>query len=150
MLPRTFLTQLTPMRIAEALRRIEAQIWRPLPDACAVTQTESFREHRTLENLKGADFSPIAEPRFFWGPKYSQRWFRVTLPPASNADKRYLLWQDQAEATAYIDGVPYSGLDLAHRFCPLPDTTTELHIEAVCIRTGIWLDGTAPALDEEG
>lgn len=150
MLPKTFLTQLTPPRIAEALRRLEAQIWRPLPDRCTVAQTASSHEHRTFEQLAGVAFAPVPDERFFWGPKYAQRWFRVTLPTATSGDPVYLLWHDQAEATVYLDGVPYAGLDIAHRYCPLPTGTRELHIESVCIRTGIWLDGTAPALDEAG
>ncbi len=151
MLPRTFLTQLTPPRIAEAVRRIEALIWEPLPGRCSVQQTESFRQHRSFEQLAGIPFSPVPENRFFWGPKYSQRWFHVALPPAPDAQEtRYLLWEDQAEATAYVDGVPYYGLDIAHRHCPLPAGIETLHIEAVCIRTGIWLDGTAPPLADAG
>lgn len=150
MLPRTFLTQLTPPRIAEAVRRIEALIWEPLPERCTVAQTESFREHRTFAEIAGASFTPVPQERFFWGPKYAQRWFRVTLPPATNDAVRYLVWEDQAEATAYVDGVPYYGLDIAHRHCPLPAGARELHIEAVCIRTGVWLDGSSPALSESG
>src|SRR5690606_14656197 len=70
--------------------------------------------------------------------------------PAATPTGAYLLWRDQAEATVYLDGTPYSGVDIAHRYCPLPAGTKEVRIEAVCIRTGIWLDGTAPALDGAG
>lgn len=138
------------MRIAEALRRVEAAIWQPLAHPCVVRQTASFSEHRTFAQVADADFALVPDERFFWGPKYAQRWFRVSLPPESGSAVRYLAWEDQAEATAYVNGVPYSGLDLAHRYCPLPAGTTELHIEAVCIRTGIWLDGSTPALDQAG
>lgn len=150
MLPKTFLTQLTPPRIAEALRRIEALIWQPLPGRCIVTQTESSREHRTFAQIRGAKFTPVPDERFFWGPKYAQRWFHVALPPAEGDATRYLVWEDQAEATAYLDGVPHYGLDIAHRYCPLPAVARELHIEAVCIRTGVWLDGSSPALSDGG
>ncbi|MDB6167123.1 MAG: Alpha-mannosidase, partial [Lacunisphaera sp.] len=150
MLPRTFLTNLIPARIGEALRRVEARIWQPLGAAGAVAQTASYRKHRAASELAPGDFSPVPASQFHWGPKYAQRWFKVTLPAADAAATRYLVWEDQGEATLYLDGMPYSGLDLAHRHCPLPADATALLIESVCIRSAIWLDGRAPALDEEG
>ncbi|HEX2860105.1 MAG TPA: glycoside hydrolase family 38 C-terminal domain-containing protein [Lacunisphaera sp.] len=150
MLPRSYLAQLTPPRIAEAVRRIEALVWQPLPGRCTVTQTESTAAHRTFAEIRDAQFTPVPGERFFWGPKYAQRWFHVTLPPAEDSETRYLVWEDQGEATAYLEGVPYYGLDIAHRHCPLPASVKELHIEAVCIRTGVWLDGTAPVLHDAG
>lgn len=115
-----------------------------------MSQSESFLEHQTFEQIKHAAFTPVPAQRYFWGPKYAQRWFHVTLPAAENDAVRYLVWEDQAEATAYIGGVPYSGLDIAHRHCPLPAGIQELHIESVCIRTGVWLDGSSPALSDAG
>jgi alpha-mannosidase len=50
----------------------------------------------------------------------------------------YLEWQDQAEATLYVDGVPYFGFDVAHRYCPLPARVGEAWVESVCVQTGIW------------
>ncbi|HKB92218.1 MAG TPA: alpha-mannosidase, partial [Opitutaceae bacterium] len=151
MLPRTFLTQLIPARIAEALRRIEASIWCPIPnESIAVEQTGSFLIHRRAEDLLPNDFSPIPAPSFHWGPKFAQRWFRVTLPPTNDRATRYLVWEDQAEATAYVDRIPYYGLDLAHRHCPLPDNVRELLIEAVCVKTGIWLNVAALPLGDAG
>lgn len=150
MLPRTYLAQLTPPRIAEAVRRIEALIWEPLPGRCTVAQTVSFSEHRRFEQIRDEPFTPVPDGRFFWGPKYAQRWFHVILPPYEGTGIRYLVWEDQAEATAYLDGVPYYGLDIAHRHCPLPASLRELHIESVCIRTGVWLDGSSPVLSDAG
>src|SRR5688572_6152864 len=150
MLPKSFLSQLTPPRIAEAVRRIEAQIWQALPDRCGVQQTASFPEHRSFAQARQMPFTPVPDERFHWGPKYAQRWFQVALPPMREAGTRYLMWEDQGEATVYVDGEPYYGLDIAHRHCPLPDAAKEIYIEAVCIRTGIWLDGTAPALCDAG
>ncbi len=150
MLPRSFLSQLTLPRVAEALRRLEAQIWIPLDaSGVRVEQTMSFREHRRVAELADADFAPLASDRFHWGPKYAQRWFRLRLP-ALGGEPVHLRWNDQAEATAYIEGVPYCGLDLAHRFCRLPAGARETLIESVCIKTGIWLDGQAAPLDAEG
>ncbi|MDR2675524.1 MAG: hypothetical protein LBC18_11875, partial [Opitutaceae bacterium] len=349
MLPRTFLTQLIPARVAEAARRLQARIWRPLDGESArirVEMTRSFpapEDFLTAEQAAGVDYAPVpvvlraggagfppvppvppvppsppspSSPspvpsapasflecgdlsplltgkfifpptpagadvdidtpftgdggqinlpvesgdksphsknnagatagvtaaattaatagadagagEFHWGPKYAQRWFRLALPapPAGDTRTRWLEWRDQAEATLYLDGVPYSGLDLAHKYCPLPaggtsgtgtdsgaggtgsgggagiiaggttgpiaggtgggvatgitaDTITggtitggtitggtgtgggcitggtaaaarEVLIEAVCIRSAVWLDGTPSPLDERG
>lgn len=151
MLPRTFLTQLVPARVAEAMRRAQARIWRPLPsDAIRVEHTASTLAFRNAADLTGADFKPVPGASFHWGPKYAQSWFRVTLPPSSGTEVRYFKWNDQGEATAYLDGVPYSGLDIAHPQIPLPAETSQFLIESVCIRSGIWLAGESARMDEEG
>ncbi len=150
MLPRTFLTQLVPARVAEAMRRAQARIWRPLPGECRVERTGISHRFRTVKELAAGEFAPVPEGTFHWGPKYAQCWFRVKLPEATDETVRFFKWNDQGEATAYIDGVPYAGLDLAHEWCPLPAGVTELLVEAVCVRTGIWLQGNAIPLDSEG
>ena len=150
MLPRTFLTQLIPARVAEAMRRAQARIWHPLAGDIRVEQTAPSLVFRTVKEVAGSDFKPVPAAPFNWGPKYAQSWFRVTLPAPAGGATRYFLWEDQAEATAYIDGVPYAGLDLAHRQFPLPAGVREFLIESVCIRSGIWLSGEAARLEEEG
>ena len=150
MLPRTFLTQLIPARIAEAMRRAQAGIWRPLPGVIRVEQTPPSLAFSTVKEIKPADLKRVSSMPFHWGPKYAQSWFRLTLPENKGGELRYLRWEDQAEATAYIDGVPYSGLDIAHQQIPLPAGTREVWIESVCIRSAIWLAGEAAKLDEEG
>lgn len=150
MLPRTFLTQLIPARVGEAMRRAQARIWRPIPGECRVEQAPPSLVFKTVKEVASADFNPVPAVPFNWGPKYAQSWFRVTLPEATGAETRYFRWEDQAEATAYIDGVPYSGLDIAHQQIPLPAGLKELWIESVCIRSGIWLGGEAARLEEEG
>lgn len=150
MLPRTFLTQLIPARVGEAMRRAQARIWRPLPGECRVEQTPPSLAFKTVKEVAPADFKPVPSAPFNWGPKYAQSWFRVTLPEAAGPETRYFRWEDQAEATAYIDGVPYSGLDIAHQQIPLPAGAKELWIESVCIRSGIWLAGESARLEEQG
>ncbi|MET0263763.1 MAG: glycoside hydrolase family 38 C-terminal domain-containing protein [Rariglobus sp.] len=150
MLPRTFLTQLIPARVAEAMRRAEKCIWQPLPGDIRVEQTASSLEHRAVKEVKSSEFKAVPATPFHWGPKYAQSWFRLTLPAATSKATRYLRWEDQGEATAYIDGVPYSGLDIAHQQIPLPASVSEIWIESVCIRSGIWLAGEAARMDEAG
>jgi len=149
-LPKTFLSQLVPARVGEAVRRVEKQIWRDLPGECRIEQTEPSLAFRTVKEIPPGDFRPVPAGSFHWGPKYAQSWFRVTLPEVSAQETVYFNWQDQAEATAYIDGVPYSGLDIAHQRIPLPAGTKELWIETVCIRSGVWLAGEAAHLDQQG
>lgn len=151
MLPRTFLTQLIPARLAEALRRVERQIWAPLPSAkIVVEQTGSFSAHRRARDIEPGEFARIEQDSFHWGPKYAQRWFRLRLPAPETEKTRYLQWRDQAEATLYVGSVPYFGLDLAHPYCPLPSGTDEVLVESVCIRSGVWLDGRAAPLADQG
>ena len=150
MLPRTFLTQLIPARVAEAMRRAQARIWRLLPGDIRVEQTAGSLAFRTVKEVDATTFKPVPSTPFHWGPKYAQSWFRLTLPENPGGETRYLRWGDQAEATAYLDGVPYSGLDIAHQQIPLPAGTREVWIESVCIRSGIWLAGEAARLEEEG
>ncbi len=150
MLPRTFLTQLVPARVAEAMRRAQARIWRPLTGEIRVEQTAPSLTFRTAKQVASGDFKPVPEAPFHWSPKYAQSWFRLTLSEHTGSETRYLRWEDQAEATAYIDGVPYSGLDIAHKQIPLPAGVREVWIESVCIRSAIWLAGEAAQLDQEG
>ncbi len=151
MLPRTFLTQLIPARVGEAMRRAEARIWKPVSAEIRVEATGPTRELRTAARVDASEFAALPAESFHWGPKYAQRWYRVTLPTAeAGAPTRWFRWNDQGEATAYIGGVPYSGLDVAHRQIPVPEGVTELWIEAVCIRSAIWLVGISEKLDEEG
>ncbi|AWI10221.1 alpha-mannosidase [Ereboglobus luteus] len=150
MLTKSFLTQLIPPRIGEVLRRLQADIWTEVEGDIVVRQTESSMDYRRIDELADADFSLAPEGRFFWGPKYAQRWFRLELPEVAGSGGVYLHWRDQAEATAYRDGVPVAGIDLAHPYCPLGKGARALWIESVCIRSGIWLDGNALALAEDG
>ena len=150
MLPRTFLTQLIPARLGEAMRRAQGRIWRPLPGECRVEQTEPSLVFKTVKEVAAGDFKPVPAVPFNWGPKYAQSWFRVTLPAPVGPETRYFRWEDQGEATAYIDGVPYSGLDVAHQQIPLPAGVREILIESVCIRSGIWLSGEIARLEEQG
>ncbi len=153
MLPKTFLTQLIPVRIAEAVRRLESSIWRPLTaesakiSVFANNPSEQFRE---FAELKPQDFFPMPEGLQHWGPKYAQRWYKLVLPPPTDGAVRYLTWNEQSEGTAYIDGVPYSGLDVAHTHTPIPTGTKEIYVDALCIRSGIALVGEPYSLDEEG
>ncbi len=75
----------------------------------------------------------------------------MALPPATEAADpaavRYLYWRDRGEATVYLDGVPYYGIDPGHHHAPLPAGVSDLLIESHCARTGIWVDGEPQGID---
>ena len=134
--PNPFL-QFVPNRAEAALRRLRDALWldrTPLP----VTGTAPTREHLPLAEARMRPRTAVA-PESAWGRLYDQRWFLVTLPPASRrGGPRYLEWRDQGEATLHVDGTPYYGFDVAHRQVALPDNAREIWIEGYCCQSAIW------------
>ena len=99
----------------------------------AIEKTPPQRTHIPYAALDRATFTP------------------VTLPKPTDERPCYFEWNDHGEATIYIDGVPYYGIDPAHRKAPLPAGVTELMIESTCLCTGIGVEvfqGTG--IDEKG
>lgn len=145
MLPRHHLPQLIPNRIQSALVRLEDAIWhdvRPL----AVEATETSGTLLSCAEAQKLPLHPV-EPCSFWGRLFHQRWYRAELPSSGAA--RWLNWRSQSEDTVYVDGIPYSGLDVAHKFCRLPDGASEVWIESNCIQSAIWHPEAAP-MDARG
>ncbi|MEM1057623.1 MAG: glycoside hydrolase family 38 C-terminal domain-containing protein [Verrucomicrobiota bacterium] len=126
--------QTIPNRIKALLLRLDAQIWKgrtPLK----VEATESTREPVRLAEAKCKKLSPVA-PRSAWGRLFDQRWCRIRLPKFG--DNTFLEWQDQGEATLYVNSQPYAGLDVAHRKVRLPKNAQEIWIASHCIQSAIW------------
>ena len=135
--PNPFL-QLVPNRAASALTRLRQLVWLdrvPL----AVEGTGPTPQDRPLAEAMRTKLEPV-ETGSVWGRLYDQRWHRVQIPAAAGPDRaaRYLEWRDQGEATAYIDGVPYYGFDVAHRYVVLPQRTREIWVESICCQSAIW------------
>jgi alpha-mannosidase len=144
MLPKHHLHQLIPRRLASALERLRACIWSDLADIPCVFESEG----RTRAEARRRDVS--ATPPFHWGRLFGFGRFRLMVDPAACAGKPvYLNWQDQAEGTLYVDGVPYFGFDVAHRECLLPDDFRELVMESCCLQSAIW-HPAATGLDPMG
>ncbi|MCC5804820.1 MAG: alpha-mannosidase [Opitutales bacterium] len=151
MLPRNPLQQLTPPRLRKALERVREMIWRDLGEVTAVSRTRSTRDHLSFDEARKAKRTPVTRTPHHWGRMFDQVWFKVELPPARRGDgTRYLQWRDQGEATVYVDGVPWYGLDPGHQRAPLPPKARVLWVEATCARTGIWVTGEAQGISEEG
>lgn len=129
MLPSSPLLQLVPARVTTALGRIRGLIWREVAPLAEILGTEASPRHRTFAEASREPLSPVAMPTH-WGKLWDQRWFKLVVPAkhAKRADL-FLVWDDQAEATLYLDGVPHYGFDVAHRHAPLPRGARELWIE---------------------
>ncbi|MGE9292881.1 MAG: alpha-mannosidase [Puniceicoccales bacterium] len=146
MLPKHHLPQLIPNRIDGALRRLNGLIWenqRPVKVEASKAQPKllSLQEGKQLKRQRVSHCS-------FWGKLFDQRWCKVTLPEP--ADKNtWLEWQDQGEATLYVDDKPYFGFNVAHRQCRLPEGTTEVWVQSSCIQSAIW-HPEANGMDEKG
>lgn len=135
MLPRSHLHQLIPGSAKKALTRLQKQIWRNRR-ALAVESTTPSPDRVSCQEGSRA---PREELPFktHWGRLYDQAWRRIQLP-ADAPEGAFLEWGDQGEATLYIDGEPYAGLDIAHTRVRLPKGASELWIESCAIQSAIW------------
>jgi len=149
MLPPNPLLQLVPARVHAVLVRLRDRIWHPV-GTVRIEACPARAEHRPWSAARHEPVEPLEQLPEHWGRLWDQRWFRLSLDrePAQR-DDLYLAWDDQAEATLYVDGLPHYGFDPAHRHAPLPRDVNELWIEAVACQTGIWLAGAA-GLDAAG
>lgn len=138
-LPANPLLQLAPPRVYSLVNRLKAQLWqRVAPVACEAT--EPTRVETAFADAPARPRRVVQAP-YYWGKKFEHCWFRLDVPPdaAATPAPRFLCWQDQGEATLYLDGVPFYGFDLAHRHAPLPaGFSGEAWVEAICLQTGIW------------
>ncbi|RZS58590.1 alpha-mannosidase [Sphaerotilus mobilis] len=149
MLPSSPLLQLVPARAHAVLARLRDRIWRPA-GTVTIEASQAQAEHRPWAQARHEALAPVTTLPEHWGRLWDQRWFRLTLDAAAQArDDLYLAWDDQAEATLYVDGLPYYGFDPVHHHAPLPAGPHEVWIEAVACQTGIWIEG-ATGLDAAG
>lgn len=149
MLPSNPLLQLVPARVHAVLVRLRDRLWQPA-GAVHIEAGAALAEHRPWAVARHEPRAPLNTFPEHWGRLWDQRWFRLTLDAtAAQRDDLYLAWDDQAEATLYVDGLPHYGFDPAHHHAPLPAGAHELWIEAVACQTGIWLEG-ASGLDDAG
>ncbi len=142
------LLQLTPSRAAAALARLRRETWTEVA-ALALRATQASPLHRSLQEARRDRLSPVNLPQT-WGRLWDQRWFRLDVPAElARRNDLYLEWNDQAEATLYVEGSPHYGFDVAHRRAPLPRGARELWVEGVVAQTGIW-HPEATGLDPAG
>ena len=150
MLPSNPLQQLTPPRLKKTLERLQGMIWEDLGEVTNVSQTAPTREHLTFAQARKRKRTAIRRTPHYWGRKFDQAWFRIELPQTADKNPRYLYWRDQGEATLYVDGTPWYGLDPGHQRAPLPAGARVLWIESTCTRTGVWVHGENQGISEDG
>lgn len=149
MLPNHPLLQLVPARAHAVLARLRDRIWQPA-GTLMIEAGVAQAAHRPWAQARYEPVAPVTQLPEHWGRLWDQRWFRLTRDAASAArDDLYLAWDDQAEATLYVDGLPHYGFDPVHHHAPLPAGPQALWIEAVACQTGIWIEG-ASGLDAAG
>lgn len=138
MLPDNPFLQLVPNRASAALKRLQGLIWTRLGEV-AVEATTPQAEHISLSVARRLD-RRVLRAGATWGRLYDQRWCRLAIrTPGSMASANlYIEWRDQAEATLYVDAVPYYGFDVAHRRCLLPKNAGIVWVESTCVQTGVW------------
>lgn len=138
MLPSNPFPQLVLNRAAMLLGRLQDEMW-TREATLAVEVTEAQPDHLPLTAAQRLPRRPVSSGET-WGRLYDQRWCRLLVPKGRKGDRRqrYLEWQDQAEATVFVAGHPYYGLDVAHRRVGLPADAREIWVESICVQTGIW------------
>ena len=149
MLPENPFLQLVLPRVSRALSRVQSCIWSEVEGVpCFFAGARAVPV--TMDSARNLKFRPVELP-LHWGMLFDQGWFRLELPKAARGTNRplYLHWNDQGEGTAYIDGVPFYGFDVAHRYCALPSGTEEIFIEGLCLQSAIW-HPSATGLDPKG
>lgn len=148
--PKTPFTQLIISRLEHARARIESKIWKLDSAPVSVFAGPSRPEHTLYPTDLAAECATRIEAYpHHWGRIYEQCWYQLEVSAADLGERRYLFWKDQAEATLYVDGMPWSGFDPAHKYARLPDTFEALAVEATCCQTAIW-HPDAKGIDQAG
>lgn len=145
------LPQLIPRRVGKLKAQVDALLWQHVQRLEVVGGPVNLQPIDLAAGRRQA-LRPVRPGEHFGPPRggWHQRWFKVQVPAvrAGESRRRFLHWQCEGETTAYVDGEPWAGLDLAHRSCPLPDKRTTLWLDCSTWQTGIWLRG--PGFDHVG
>lgn len=142
--------QFIPPRLNKAIARLTAALWQVDTESLPVWRTQETREHRAVTAVQPDEFKRVENRPMTWGKLFDQCWWRVDLQGQTIGDHTYLAWRDHGEATIYIDGKPWYGIDPGHHYAPLPTNARELIIESACCRTGIWVPGATQGLGPDG
>ncbi len=139
--PRNPLQQLIPQRLAKFRDRLDGLKWGESYDL-EVLGGPVNKTSTDLVAARSQEFSPVEAGEHFGGPgkTWQQRWFRFDLNAAQQeqAGNRVLFWNCQGETTLYIDGAPWSGIDVGHPYCVLPDHACTVWLDTGTYQTAIW------------
>lgn len=147
MLPANPFLHLVPARVSRAIERVRAGLWSPLEGATEIFATPAQEKHVGLSEAMRLPRQKLTAFPHHYGKLWDQRWFQIRIP--GGRGNRFFRWEDQAEATLFVKGRPFYGLDVAHRFAPLPSGVEEVWVESVVCQTAIW-HPEASGLDPRG
>lgn len=147
MYPANPFLQLVPARVEAAITRLRPMVWSPGGGLPEIYAAASHAAHRPLEEAKRAKLTRLTKFPHRDGMLWDQRWYFLKLPEGSG--RRYLRWEDESEATLFVEGKAHYGFDLAHREAPLPERVREVWIESVVSQTAIW-HPAATGIDPHG
>ncbi len=133
--PNPFL-ELVPARVKKALERLESLLWTDTGTEVQIAAALPRREYVEMEAARNLPLKEIRRLPAYYGRLWDQRWFRLRFPAVKS--DTWLRWSDEAEATLYLNGVPYFGFDVAHREVKLPGKTCEVWVESIVCQTAIW------------
>lgn len=139
MLENTPFQQFVAPRIAKTIDRLKSSVWTYDDRLLAVSQTVSGPNYVDVASASRLRYRPVRRFPYTWGRMFDQCWWQLKLPAAKTRAQRYLSWDDQAEATVYVDGEPVGGIDPGHAHFPVPKGAGRLLIESTCCRTGVWV-----------
>ena len=136
------LLQLVPNRITKLRQQLAALLWRdvePVPIFGGPVNAEFL----PLDQGMRQPMHPVPAGELFGQPigAWQQRWFRADIPAAQTAAPRTLHWDCNGETTAYLDGKPYAGLDVAHTIIPVPARSCTLWLDCGTYQTCVWHSG---------
>jgi len=141
-LPQLVIDRLNPIR-----KRVKATLWDHTTslDVQGSPIVDQALDARQAARLK---YRPVRAGEHFGKQldDWRHRWFKLRIPAAKPHERgrRHLRWASQGETTAYVDGVPWAGLDVGHPTCPLPDSAATIYLDTGLWVTGIWVHGAEP------
>lgn len=149
MLERSPFPQLLAPRLDKLRQRLADAVWTLDPEPLPVAQSRPTREHQPIAATKGLDYRAVTRTPHLWGKIFDQCFWLLDLR-GRRTKGRYLHWLDQGEATVYAGGLPLFGFDTGHHYQPLPTGVSQLTVESICCRSGIWVTGEAQGVTDRG
>jgi len=126
------LPQLIPQRVVRLQQIVEGKAWERSEELAVVGGriTDSFvplprGARQPMRRVKPGE--AFGKPWGTWGHRWMR--LRVPAPRPGERGRRHLRWECPGEATVWIDGKPWAGLDPAHGTCPLPDRAAILLLD---------------------
>ncbi len=137
---------LVPERVRAVSRRLKSEIWAEETTPLSIEGSDILDSPPEGSQIDTLRFAPVGDGDEFGAPggAFQYRVFRVHVPPSEANVERYLFWDCDGEATVYLDGEPWAGLDVAHGSCPIPEGELNLAVVVGTYQTGIWVGPPGP------